>query len=185
MVTTVAAWQKIVSADPKLGFFAAASGSGDQARRRRAAAEQGGSRAAAHFQPAAGWLADGVLHHHSLVRDPRHGAHLCAASARQAGAPGPPRHLISRRSWRVCRCRATCRPPRRRGTDERLAATAVSLPRCVGSLRAEHARRFGDDAYERYLAHHAAEHPDEPPMSRKDYFVQRQQQKWTGVTRCC
>ena len=43
----------------------------------------------------------------------------------------------------------------------------------------------GDDAYERYLAHHEAEHPGKPPMSRKAYFVERQQRKWTGVTRCC
>jgi uncharacterized short protein YbdD (DUF466 family) len=43
----------------------------------------------------------------------------------------------------------------------------------------------GDDAYERYLAHHTAAHPGQTPMSRKDYFIQRQQQKWTGVTRCC
>jgi uncharacterized short protein YbdD (DUF466 family) len=43
----------------------------------------------------------------------------------------------------------------------------------------------GDDAYERYLAHHAAEHPGAPPMTRKAYFVERQQRKWTGVTRCC
>ena len=43
----------------------------------------------------------------------------------------------------------------------------------------------GDDAYERYLAHHAVEHAGQPPMSRKAYFTERQRQKWTGVTRCC
>jgi uncharacterized short protein YbdD (DUF466 family) len=43
----------------------------------------------------------------------------------------------------------------------------------------------GDDAYERYLAHHAVEHAEQAPMSRKDYFNERQRQKWTGVTRCC
>jgi len=43
----------------------------------------------------------------------------------------------------------------------------------------------GDDAYERYVAHHTAEHPGEPLMSRKAYFAERQRQKWTGVTRCC
>lgn len=43
----------------------------------------------------------------------------------------------------------------------------------------------GDDAYERYLAHHAAEHPGQEPLSRKAYFTERQQQKWSGVTRCC
>jgi uncharacterized short protein YbdD (DUF466 family) len=43
----------------------------------------------------------------------------------------------------------------------------------------------GDDAYERYLAHHAAEHADQPVMSRKTFFKERQLQKWSGVTRCC
>jgi uncharacterized short protein YbdD (DUF466 family) len=43
----------------------------------------------------------------------------------------------------------------------------------------------GDDAYERYLAHHAVEHAGQPPMSRKAYFAEQQQRKWTGVTRCC
>ena len=43
----------------------------------------------------------------------------------------------------------------------------------------------GDDAYERYLAHHAAAHAGEVPMTRKEHFAERQRQKWTGVTRCC
>ena len=43
----------------------------------------------------------------------------------------------------------------------------------------------GDDAYERYLAHHAVEHAGQPPMSRKAYFAEQQRLKWTGVTRCC
>jgi uncharacterized short protein YbdD (DUF466 family) len=43
----------------------------------------------------------------------------------------------------------------------------------------------GDDAYERYLAHHEAEHAGLAPMSRKAYFAERQTRKWTGVTRCC
>ena len=43
----------------------------------------------------------------------------------------------------------------------------------------------GDDAYERYLAHHAVHHALEPTLSRKDFFTDRQRQKWTGVSRCC
>ena len=43
----------------------------------------------------------------------------------------------------------------------------------------------GDDAYERYLAHHAAAHPGQPVMTRKAFFIERQRQKWSGVTRCC
>lgn len=43
----------------------------------------------------------------------------------------------------------------------------------------------GDDAYERYLAHHATAHPDQPVLTRKAYFKERQRQKWSGITRCC
>ncbi len=43
----------------------------------------------------------------------------------------------------------------------------------------------GDDAYERYRAHHAAYHVGEPPLNPKQYFVERQRQKWSGVSRCC
>jgi len=43
----------------------------------------------------------------------------------------------------------------------------------------------GDDAYERYLAHHRREHPGEVAMSQKEYFRFRQQAKWSKVSRCC
>jgi uncharacterized short protein YbdD (DUF466 family) len=43
----------------------------------------------------------------------------------------------------------------------------------------------GDDAYERYLAHHAAKHACTTPLTAKEYFAERQRQKWSGVTRCC
>jgi uncharacterized short protein YbdD (DUF466 family) len=43
----------------------------------------------------------------------------------------------------------------------------------------------GDDAYERYLVHHAAHHAGETPLTPKEYFAERQRQKWSGVTRCC
>lgn len=43
----------------------------------------------------------------------------------------------------------------------------------------------GDDAYERYLQHHASAHPDEPLLSRAAFFKQEQERKWDGVRRCC
>jgi len=43
----------------------------------------------------------------------------------------------------------------------------------------------GDDAYERYLVHHAAHHGRDPVVTRKVFFCERQRQKWTGVSRCC
>ena len=43
----------------------------------------------------------------------------------------------------------------------------------------------GDDAYERYLAHHRVHHPGEPTLSRCDYYRQQQEKKWSRVSRCC
>lgn len=43
----------------------------------------------------------------------------------------------------------------------------------------------GDNAYERYLMHHATYHAAAPALSRKDFFVLRQQQKWNSIKRCC
>ena len=42
-----------------------------------------------------------------------------------------------------------------------------------------------DDAYERYLEHHAATHGDAAPLDRRAFFARQQQQKWEGVNRCC
>lgn len=46
-------------------------------------------------------------------------------------------------------------------------------------------RLSGDDAYERYLTHLAAHHPETPPLSREEFFKQWQDDKWKGVKRCC
>lgn len=45
----------------------------------------------------------------------------------------------------------------------------------------------GDDAYEQYLAHFSTHHAQEggAPLSRRDFFKQWQDKKWTGVKRCC
>lgn len=42
-----------------------------------------------------------------------------------------------------------------------------------------------DDAYDRYLAHHGQAHAGVPPLSRRAFYMRQQQQKWTGVSRCC
>lgn len=46
-------------------------------------------------------------------------------------------------------------------------------------------RLSGDDAYERYVAHHKAHHADTPPLDRAAWFRGEQQRKWDGVRRCC
>jgi uncharacterized short protein YbdD (DUF466 family) len=55
-----------------------------------------------------------------------------------------------------------------------------ALAATVGWLRAV----SGDDAYERYLTHHARMHAG-PPLSRKAFYDDREQRKWSGVSRCC
>jgi uncharacterized short protein YbdD (DUF466 family) len=42
-----------------------------------------------------------------------------------------------------------------------------------------------DDAYERYLAHHAAAHAGAAPIPRREFYLRQQQSKWSGVSRCC
>ena len=43
----------------------------------------------------------------------------------------------------------------------------------------------GDDAYEKYLAHHGCHHPNEPALDRRAFYIKNQQKKWTGINRCC
>jgi len=43
----------------------------------------------------------------------------------------------------------------------------------------------GDDAYERYLCHHAEAHAGALPLDRRAFWLERQRQKWSGVQRCC
>ena len=43
----------------------------------------------------------------------------------------------------------------------------------------------GEDAYERHLAHRHAGDPHGKRMSRRQYFRQRQHEKWSGISRCC
>ncbi|HEY6643883.1 YbdD/YjiX family protein [Povalibacter sp.] len=42
-----------------------------------------------------------------------------------------------------------------------------------------------DNAYEQYLQHHRGAHADQPPMSRRAFYLHQQQRKWSGVQRCC
>ena len=43
----------------------------------------------------------------------------------------------------------------------------------------------GEDAYEHYLRHAAAQHPGEPPLTRRDFWRDAERRKWDGVSRCC
>ncbi len=43
----------------------------------------------------------------------------------------------------------------------------------------------GDDAYEKYLAHHRQTSPDESPMSAQAFFRAQMDQKWSCINGCC
>lgn len=43
----------------------------------------------------------------------------------------------------------------------------------------------GDDAYERYLKHLRERHPEQTPHTRRSFYLERQRDKWQGVSRCC
>jgi uncharacterized short protein YbdD (DUF466 family) len=59
------------------------------------------------------------------------------------------------------------------------------MPNRLWKLVAVVRRLSGDDAYERYLAHHARAHPGAKPLTRKEFFKREQERKWGGVRRCC
>jgi uncharacterized short protein YbdD (DUF466 family) len=42
-----------------------------------------------------------------------------------------------------------------------------------------------DDAYERYVQHHREHNPNIPALDRRAFYMKQQQEKWTGVKRCC
>ncbi len=46
-------------------------------------------------------------------------------------------------------------------------------------------RLADDDAYDRYLQHHARQHRDEVPLDRRAFYLAQQRRKWSGVQRCC
>ncbi|MBL0387335.1 YbdD/YjiX family protein [Tumebacillus sp. ITR2] len=46
---------------------------------------------------------------------------------------------------------------------------------------------FGMPDYEKYLEHHNATHPDQEPLSERDFYLQRLKERYDSgeVTRCC
>ncbi|MCC7260722.1 MAG: YbdD/YjiX family protein [Alphaproteobacteria bacterium] len=43
----------------------------------------------------------------------------------------------------------------------------------------------GDSAYDDYRQHLASHHPHAVPMSRREFFHTRQQERWSRINRCC
>jgi uncharacterized short protein YbdD (DUF466 family) len=43
----------------------------------------------------------------------------------------------------------------------------------------------GDDAYDKYLAHHQRTHPDVAPLTAAEFFKAQLEQKFNCVSGCC
>ena len=59
-----------------------------------------------------------------------------------------------------------------------------ALGRALAAARSWLRGVSGDDAYERYLTHHARAHTG-PPLTRRAFYLEREERKWSGITRCC
>ena len=56
----------------------------------------------------------------------------------------------------------------------------------VGQVRRAYLQIFGIPDYERYLAHVAAHHPGEPPLSRRDFSASSIERKYSRAgPKCC
>lgn len=65
-------------------------------------------------------------------------------------------------------------------TADLLQTLRRALATGMGWLRA----LSGDDAYDRYLTHHARAHGG-PLLSRGAFYREREERKWSGISRCC
>ena len=59
-----------------------------------------------------------------------------------------------------------------------------AIPRAIAATVAWLRAVSGDDAYERYLTHHARAH-EGPPLDRRAFYADREKRKWSGISRCC
>ena len=62
-----------------------------------------------------------------------------------------------------------------------MKACATGWRRFWAALRAV----TGDDAYERYLAHHRSRHPGVVPLDRAAFYTSELDRRWRQVSRCC
>ena len=135
IVTTMAAWQKVMSADPKLGFFSGANEHGGEARCRGAA---GGRAAVApqliFNQRLDGWLTV-VFTVDPLVRDSRHEPCVSCAgcAARRCEVSETP--YQSTKLETVSAWRRRCRAPPRRVTDGGRRTARVRRARVAAGWR--------------------------------------------------
>jgi len=60
------------------------------------------------------------------------------------------------------------------------------LARTAGQVRRAYLQMFGIPDYERYLHHMANKHPDDVPLSRREFFARAIERKYCrSGPRCC
>jgi len=62
-----------------------------------------------------------------------------------------------------------------------MIAVGERLTRLWAGLRAV----LGDDAYEQYLRHSRARHPDAEPLDRRAFYASELDRRWKQINRCC
>ena len=60
-------------------------------------------------------------------------------------------------------------------------SAAARLRALIATVRA----LTGDDAYERYLSRHRAQHPELPALTPSDFYASEIERRYSGVVRCC
>ncbi|MFT5702768.1 MAG: uncharacterized short protein YbdD (DUF466 family) [Rickettsiales bacterium] len=43
----------------------------------------------------------------------------------------------------------------------------------------------GDKEYQKYLNHSKIHHPKQRSLSKKEFFAQKEKEKWSKINRCC
>jgi uncharacterized short protein YbdD (DUF466 family) len=72
------------------------------------------------------------------------------------------------------------------GTASSAARVALSTGRRLLTVARDVIRgACGTDGYRMYVAHLAARHPHETPLTREQFFRRETASRWDGVKRCC
>ncbi len=74
--------------------------------------------------------------------------------------------------------RSAALPGKRMRSTAGMRKAAKTVWECVRTVT-------GDNAYDRYLQHHEQTHPGTPPLSRREFYDESMDRKWSGINRCC
>ena len=177
VVTLTASYQKVFSADPKLGFFA-------QRDRFKDAIANGEVLAPAkdhgRDEPGRDKL-DGGRRAGRVLRHPHHHGHPRRHPPLHQGPPGegaPAQHRGAQAGVHARRAR--------RAVRTQAGGGGVTVREVFTGVRWYLREVSGESAYDRYVEHRRREHPDEPVMTRRAFERWRQDEREARPqARCC